>query len=340
MADWYVDADSGADGNSGVDWANAKEHVSAVFTAMAFPITSSTTIYLKEGTTADYTEASNSNYLSLNGVRCVGNGHIYIQGENWNSGNYYTGSGSPVGGGGGFDPTEDKPITLAFAIDIARSDNITIRGVAINDETENTPSGRVGLHVRDSSTNIQLHYSTVELFYFGVLSNNDSALYVFNSYIMDNTMGGSSVYGARLYFLGDNYIYDSVRKGVYAYMNATIGFYPWPGEQMDVFTTKIYTDVPRKDYVAIEAAVNSTIDVKTDEVALQNPDYALLKIINELATREKQMSAYVGVSLKTRSTLSGAGNILFAESTVAEGLDTVPAAQQITSDSSGVLLID
>jgi hypothetical protein len=324
--DRYVDADTGADGNTGVDWANAKEHLSAALDLFTPPITDNITIHLKENTTAAYEESATSNILSINGFRCVDGGSIEIIPGNWTESNY-TPETSPIGGSG-FDPTEDKPCNLTYSIAISNSNDITIRGMNIQAGT-GFITAVPGIQAGNRSFDIAVHYCTIDEFDICARAINYSMLYIYNSLIdVAQNVGGAAEFSSYLIFAGDNYIQDAQRYGVAAYVNSTVGFYPWPGYLVDAFTTKISTSSPRKKYTAALASINSVLMVRADVYQQVAPEAGLLKIIDELSSQSSQNKDYSGVKLHSKSMFSGAGNVRFAEAGLNDDKDTVSPGQQ------------
>jgi len=317
--EYYVDSVSGNDANSGADWANAKEHLSAGIALLTSPVTDEIIFHLKKGvagTPYTYEEDANDKMLSIDGITCGAGGSVSVQVEDWSDSDYEEGD-SPIGGAS-FDPKEEKLAVLEFSIKIENlTSKIAFKGLQI----EEPPSPvAAGVYIEDGCRNIRLVYCEINDFYAGIYVTK-SECDIENCYIHENSFGAVAQGAGTLIFIGDNYIGESAKVGILATANSHVYFKAWDEEPLDHFKTYIYTASPRADYKAVMGTVNSTIMIDSDATNLIAPKVAFLKILNLLKFDQK---GYFGIVLESQSLFAGVENVTFRDDNVNEGKDTIP----------------
>ena len=270
--------------------------------------------------------------MEIDGFLCVSGGSITIVTENWRESDYEKGD-SPVGGAS-FDPKEDKPCTLEFALKIQNSNKISIKGVGLEPPDDNSTA--TGLDVQNGATNIDIHYCTIQEFNVG-LGAMAGAVSLSNSYLYKNTYGAAALGLGRLDFQGDNYIVECKKMGVVARLDSLVLFRAWEDLPFDHFTTEISTTSSREEYKAIYLMDKSIAKIENEEFNILYPRVAFVRILNELLDDNPK---YYGVVLETASLFTGASKVGFNDptGTINEGKPTLASNEQFVGKNNSTIV--
>ena len=136
--------------------------------------------------------------------------------------------------------------------------------------------------------------------------------------------------------IGDTYLRDCATMGLFALLDGTILVTPWE-DHNDFSVLEIRTTKPAAETTAILAMQRGTVAISTGDL-MPVDGAVLVKIIDQtdLAGSEKHQ----GVVLGSKGMVTGKKNIVFRESGVNDGADTIAAAQQFmqTPDENTLLL--
>ena len=320
--EYYVDADSGSDGNGGTGWGDAKEHISAALELITGTITDETIIHLKKGTTAAY-----SGDCDIQGVTCLGDdSKLIIQPEDWDQTKYEDASGDPLGGAGDFDPKTDPTVILELKITVTNSTDVELRGLGFLGEDDNA-----GVEAHGKSE-VTANYCRFEGVNAQLLTRLGAEAMASNCYFLDNMFAVTAAYKSMVMLAGDNYIEDAVYWGVGAIVDSTVVIIAWPEHQFEYYTTEIKTTTPRtRQYAGMKAVAGSTICVQDETL------HPMMPLVSHVHIRNDQhvlKSDYFGVQIDSGSLLSGADGITFTTLNAKGDATDMPEANRIVAATS------
>lgn len=320
--DIFVDADTGLDGNSGADWANAKEHIQAAVDLITGAVSDETTIHLKSGTTASYTGD-----VDIVGINRQGkDGGFVIQPEVWNDSNYSSMKGDPFNATpdtGTWDVrADDKPCELELEIKIDNSE-VTILGMQIKGKVEVSNKGQV-----------KLKYCQVEGEDSMVFANGMGGAVLENCYLRDLPIGAVAYAKSSIFLAGQNYIENPFVHGIWALIDSTVIVAPWDDNPSDCYTTEIKTTSPRQaEFAAIKLVAKSYLYIKDGDINPWDVSVANIRVVHDLDTLP---ATYYGAVLESASTLQGASLMSFVTKNKKGDYVDMPAGQQIVGNDKSI----
>jgi hypothetical protein len=317
--DYYVDADSGSDSNDGTSWAQAKKHIQAAVDLITGFVTDETIIHLKSNTTATYTED-----VEISGVRSLGKGaRLVIQPEVWNEANYEQAKGDPFNeteGAGDFDIKADKPVILELTMRIHNSDNVDLHGLCFESN-----DSEAALAVQGSSI-VGAKYCRFDGLDTSAGADFGAKLWLENNYFLNNRIAAGALNKSFVLLVGDNYIEDPVKYGIYLAHNSTLAFTAWP-ENPSYFTAEIKTLSPKsQEFHGVRLVGGSFLCISDQSFypGVQFP--GRLHVRNAIQPLYKE---YYGIMLESKSMVFGASNMSFTTLNAKGEQIDMPEAQQI-----------
>ena len=321
-----MDADTGNDGNTGADWANAKEHLQAAVDLITGVLTDEVTIHLKSNTTAAYGET-----VDIYGIHGVGkDARLIIQPEIWTAANYDDDDGDPFNatpGAGTFDITaDDKPCVLEKEITIENS-RVEFRGMEFR--------GKLTVQNRSDVVVIYSRFTDDESMAF---ANSNASLALENCYLNEMPIPVVAYGNSTIALLGSNYIINPFITGVWALLGSTIYVAPWEADPQGFYTLQIKTTPPRKaDFAAIKAVAKSYVHIKDADINPWDLSVAKVEVVNDMTTLQPN---YYGVVLETASVLQGADNMSFTtKNKKGDYVDMAYEQQIVAGDEQGTIVV-
>jgi hypothetical protein len=304
--DFYLNSDTGNDGNAGTSWATAKKHLYAITPLINDVIVAPTTIHFAATSTPYDGDAM------LAGVRCIGeDAALYLEPDTeagtiiWNEANYDGAVFDPFAPGetGTFDIKGDKEVTYNGSLTIRDSRGVEIRGLRF-------------LSSGDTSSLVMITNGSLVTAKYCLFEGDESMLSALtsqvvseNNYFKGNGMALAVGLGALLRLLGDNYIEDPKLMGILASGRSHVHIGPWTLHPRDFFTTEIKTTKPTlKDFIGIKLALDSLLVVQDDDILPIFVNIGRLAIRN---LRQMLPAKYYGILLESASKVMGLDNISF-----------------------------
>jgi len=295
--DYYVDADSGSDANGGTSWGDAKEHLQAAIDLITGVVNDQTTIHLKAGTTAEYTQE-----VTIRGIRPLGaDAGLTIQPEIWTQSNYDDADGDPFNATpatGIFDITaDDKPCVLTMDITVIDS-VVDFLGMEFE-----------GKLTSQEMAHVLVAYSRFEGEDAMAFANGYGGLTLENCYLDSMPLPVVAYANSTVSLMGDVYIVNPFITGIWALVKSNVYIAPWTEKPMDYYTLQIKTTSPRQtDFAAIKAVGSSYVFVKSGDINPWDLSVSRVEITNDLDVLPPN---YYGVVLESASLLQGASLMSF-----------------------------
>ena len=334
MPNWYVDPDQSDDSGTGESWATAKKHLNAMIQALTYPLAGENVIYLKVGATNPYEEDDNS--INLSNILCAGpSGKLIIQPETYLDGNYQQGLDP-------FDDTDPAPIdastqvyplSLNLSFICINAFNVELRGLEIA-----AADNGCGLLVRGPGNVKAAYCRLIDCANTGVNVDQGANFDFENGCIRDSGGGLMAANKGIVQLQGDNYLLDCAMVGIAAVLDGLVLVTPWE-DHGDFGLLEIRTTKPVTETTAILAMQRGTVSICTGEDLSAIHGAALVKVIDE--TEQAGTEKHRGVMLGSKGMVTGKKNIVFRESGVNDGEDTVAPAQQFMQmPGEDTLLVD
>jgi hypothetical protein len=236
-------------------------------------------------------------------------------------------------GSGALDPTAAKPCTIPqVVLGNNVSQDISILGVAIA-PYQSTSRTDKGVDFDEETEDVNLVFCKVSNFGIGVYGVEDAEIVLENCFLDNNTYGLVADAETRAILAGNNFIRNSLTNGIVLRAGAHLVLMPWNHNRGSFNNLRIYTDVQRSGYAAIQASLGSLIMLEPAhrDFFTNDADQVFIKIINEAAFNAKD---YYGIVLESRAMLTGKDNICFTDQSFNQGQPTVPSGSQIVTAAS------